>query len=101
VFGSDYESANQDMSVSPFIAARHFGESTEAWAGANFRLNNFTFGGSYSTNNDFTAAIGMKFNNFKMIYQYDRTHTLLSNEQIGSHNLGIRFNGKTKNGRIK
>ncbi|NOQ74545.1 MAG: type IX secretion system membrane protein PorP/SprF [Crocinitomix sp.] len=101
VIGADYESANKNMSISPFIAARHFGESQEAWAGANFRINHFTIGGSYSTNNDFTAAIGMKFKNFKMIYQYDRTTTLLNNEQIGSHNLGIRFNGKTKNARFK
>ena len=89
------------MSASPFIAARHFGESKEIWAGANFRINHFTIGGSYSTNNDFTAAMGMKFKNFKMIYQYDRTTTLLSNEKIGSHNLGIRFNGKTKKSRFK
>ncbi|MFT5820662.1 MAG: type IX secretion system PorP/SprF family membrane protein [Crocinitomix sp.] len=101
VIGADYESANKNMSISPFIAARHFGDTKEAWIGANFRLNHFTVGGSYSTNNDFTTAIGMKFKNFKMIYQYDRTTTLLNNEQIGSHNLGIRFNGKTKNARFK
>tara|TARA_B110000037_G_scaffold156671_1_gene176773 strand:- start:11557 stop:13287 length:1731 start_codon:yes stop_codon:yes gene_type:complete len=101
IIGADYESSNKNMSASPFIAARHFGESKEIWAGANFRINHFTIGGSYSTNNDFTAAMGMKFKNFKMIYQYDRTTTLLSNEKIGSHNLGIRFNGKTKKSRFK
>lgn len=101
VIGADYESANKNMSISPFIAGRYFGENKEAWVGANFRLNHFTLGGSYSTNNDFTAAIGMKFKNFKMVYQYDRTHTLLTNEQLGSHSLGIRFNGKTKNARFK
>lgn len=101
VIGADYESSNKSMSASPFIAARYFGETKEFWGGVNFRLNHFTIGGSYSTNNDFTAALGMKFKNFKMVYQYDRTTTLLSNEQIGSHNLGIRFNGKIKKSRFK
>ena len=101
IVGADYESANKNMSASPFIAARYFGDQKEAWAGVNFKLNHFTFGGAYSTNNDFTAAIGMKFKNFKMVYQYDRTTTLVSNEQLGSHNLGIRFNGKSKKSRFK
>ncbi len=43
----------------------------------------------------------MEFKKFKLVYQYDRTKTLITNEQIGSHNIGIRFNGELKKARFK
>lgn len=101
IIGADYESRDKSMTFSPFVSARQFGQNSELWAGMNYRLNHFTLGGSYSTNQDFTAAIGMKFKHVKFVYQYDRTHTLITNEQIGSHNLSIRINGGTKKSRFK
>lgn len=101
IIGADYESRDKSMTFSPFVSARQFGQNSELWAGMNYRLNHFTLGGSYSTNQDFTAAIGLKFKHVKFIYQYDRTHTLITHEQIGSHNLSIRINGDTKKSRFK
>ena len=101
IIGADYVSANKNMAISPFISFRKFGNTQEAWAGLSYRLNHFTIAGGYSTNKDYTAAIGMKFKKFKVVYQYDYTNTLLTNEQIGSHNIGIRFNGAVKNRFIK
>lgn len=101
IIGADYESSNTAMTFSPFVSARRFGERTEVWAGMNFRIDHFTLGGAYSTNQDVTISMGMKFKKFKLVYQYDRTRTLLSEQQIGSHNIGIRFTGKPKNARFK
>ncbi len=101
ILGTDIESSNKKMVFSPFVSARKFGEQTEAWAGLNFKINRFTLGGSYSTNHDFTAAMGMKFKKFKCFYQLDRTTSILSTSQFYSHNIGIRFNSEFKSARFK
>lgn len=97
VIGYDWEHDNKRSSISPFVSYRQFGELKEAWAGVTFRLNHFTIGGSYSTLQNYTGSIGMKFNNFKLVYQYDQTQTLLTNERIASHNIGMRFTIDSKN----
>lgn len=94
VIGADYKSQSKIMTLSPFIAARKFGDNSEVWAGLNYCLDYLTIGGSISTNKDFTGSIGLKFKKFKMIYQYDRTRSMVNQEQMGSHNIGIRFNGR-------
>ncbi|MBD3636285.1 MAG: PorP/SprF family type IX secretion system membrane protein [Crocinitomicaceae bacterium] len=97
VVGFDYLSNNKKLSLSPFAAYEQYGDRQELWAGASCRVNKFTFGGSVSHKLDFTASIGLKFEKFKLAYQYDQTKTALTNESLGSHNLTIRFNGKSKN----
>lgn len=101
ILGTDIESSNKKMVFSPFVSARKFGEQTEAWAGLNFKINRFTLGGSYSTNHDFTAVMGMKFKKFKCFYQLDRTTSILATSQLYSHNIGIRFNSEFKSARFK
>ncbi len=101
VIGSDYESANKNMTISPFISYRRFGENEEFWGGLNYRLNKFTIGGAYSNNQDYTLAIGMKFKKFKMLYHYDKTATTFTNQSLASHNIGIRITGEAKNKRFK
>lgn len=105
IVGFDYEAKRRPkekpMSFSPFVAYQQFGTRKELWAGSNFRMNSFTFGGSISQKKDFTASIGMKFERFKVVYHYDHTHSTVLNKQIGSHNIGIRINGRTKKSRIK
>ncbi|MCC7454933.1 MAG: PorP/SprF family type IX secretion system membrane protein [Crocinitomix sp.] len=100
ILGTDIESSNKKMVFSPFVSARKFGEQTEAWAGLNFKINRFTLGGSYSTNHDFTAVMGMKFKKFKCFYQLDRTTSTIATSQLYSHNIGIRFNSEFKSARF-
>lgn len=92
--GFDFDSkySQKPLSASPFVAYNQYGERKELWAGVNTRLNWFTIGGSVNQNLDFTAAVGMKFPKFKLVYHYDHTRSYLSEQQIGSHNIGIRFN---------
>lgn len=97
VIGYDWEKDNKKAAISPFVSYRQFGELKEGWGGLNVRLNNFTFGGSYSTEQNFSGMIGMKFKNFKLVYQYDETTTLLTNERLPSHNIGMRITVDTKN----
>jgi hypothetical protein len=101
ILGTDIESSNKKMVFSPFVSARKFGDHTEAWAGLNFKINRFTLGGSYSTNHDFTAVMGMKFKKFKCFYQLDRTTSMIATSQLYSHNIGIRFNSEFKSARFK
>lgn len=105
IVGFDYEAKRRPkekpLSFSPFVAYQQFGSRKEIWAGSNFRFNSFTFGGSISQKKDFTASIGMKFERFKLVYHYDHTYSTVLNKQIGSHNVGIRINGRTKKSRIK
>jgi len=96
IAGFDYVSTTRPFSLSPFLAVRKFGDFTEAWGGMTLRLNYFTLGGSYSTSQNYAASIGLKFEKFKLTYQYDVTQSLYMLERMGSHNLGIRFNGGGK-----
>lgn len=96
IAGFDYISITRPFSLSPFVSVRKFGDFTEAWGGMTMRLNYFTLGGSYSTSQNFAASIGLKFEKFKLTYQYDVTQSLYTLERMGSHNLGIRFNGGGK-----
>ncbi len=106
VIGFDYESERSknsmkvNRSLSPYLAYNQIGERKDLWAGCNFRLDWFTIGGSYSTNHDYTANVGMQFEKFKMIYRYDMTESAFLGEQIGSHSIGIRFNSTRKKARI-
>lgn len=106
MLGTDYESLNKKFSMSPFVNYQKYGERQEVWGGSGFRLNKFIIGGSAGYNiasNDwgFTGSIGMKFEKFKLAYQYDHTKTTITNESIGSHNLTLRFTGKSKPPRLK
>jgi hypothetical protein len=60
------------------------------------KYQSFTIGGAYSSNNDYSASLGMKFKTFKLIYQYDRTNSYIADKKISSHTLGIRINTKRK-----
>ena len=106
MIGTDYESLDKKFSMSPFVNYQQYGNRQEVWGGSGFRMNKFIFGGSagYNINSNdwgFTGSIGMKFEKFKLAYQYDHTKTTLTNESIGSHNLTLRFTGKTKPPRLK
>lgn len=105
IVGFDYEAKrrpkDKPMSISPFVAYQQFGQRKELWVGANYRINAFTIGGSISQKKEFTAAVGMKFEKFKLVYHYDQTMSTALNKQIGSHNISIRFNGRTNKSRIK
>lgn len=96
IAGFDYVSNTRPFSLSPFVSIRKFGDFTEAWGGMTMRLNYFTLGGSYSTSQNYAASIGLKFEKFKLTYQYDVTQSLYTLERLASHNLGIRFNGGGK-----
>jgi hypothetical protein len=69
---------------------------SEFWVGANIKYNWLTFGGAYSSLNDYSASLGVKFRNFKLIYQYDKTVSFINNDRFVSHNLGVRINAKQK-----
>lgn len=101
IAGSDWENERKTISISPFVSYRNFGKNSEGWIGLNYRMNYFQIGGSYSTNNDFTLATGIKFDKFKLVYHYDRTQPVFASEKMASHNISIRFNGNLKNARFK
>ncbi len=100
IAGFDYESNTKTMTYSPFVAYQQYGNNPEFWGGMNFRLGWMTLGGSISTNKEFTASAGLKFDTFKLVYHYDYTESALTETRFGSHNIGIRFNAKSKNQRL-
>lgn len=100
VIGTDYLSRTETMTFSPFVAYKQFGNTPEFWGGMNYKLDWFVVGGAVSSNKEFTASVGMKFDTFKLVYTYDMTESVLMGDRIGSHNIGIRFNAKRKNQRL-
>jgi type IX secretion system PorP/SprF family membrane protein len=99
-FENDPVNGKKTISASPFLAYQNYGARQEVWGGLNLRFGMFTVGGSISQNIDYTASAGLKFEKFKLIYQYDHTYSTLANTQIGSHNIGIRFNGSRNKSRM-
>ena len=68
----------------------------ESWGGLN-ELQKLTFGGAYSTNNNFATSIGFSFKQFAFTYQFDRTYSSLLSSRSNSHQLTLLFNSKLKN----
>ena len=95
-FENDPVNGKKTILALPFISYQKFGDRQEIWGGLNFRFHKFYFGGSILHKKDFVSSIGMRFDHFKLIYQYDHTNSTLMDGQFGSHNIGIRFNGSTK-----
>lgn len=100
VIGTDYKSSKKNMILSPFIAYQQYGKQPELWGGVNYRQGWFMVGGAMSSNQEFTASVGMKFEGFKLVYHYDYTESMLTQDRMGSHNIGIRFNAKRKTPRL-
>jgi type IX secretion system PorP/SprF family membrane protein len=100
VIGTDYPSKKKTMILSPFLAYQQSGAQPEFWGGLNYRQGFFMIGGAMSTKQEFTASVGMKFKGFKMVYHYDYTESLLTQNRMGSHNIGVRFNAKSKTQRL-
>ncbi len=96
IAGVDYLSNNKKMTLSPFLSYHQYGDLQELWGGVNFRYDWVTLGGAISSNKEFSASTGVKFKSFKLIYQYDYTYSLLMQENVGSHSVGMRFNTKRK-----
>ncbi|MGV6862212.1 MAG: PorP/SprF family type IX secretion system membrane protein [Putridiphycobacter sp.] len=96
IVGSDYQSRNKKMVLSPFVTYTQYGTFKELWGGVNMKYDFITLGGGYSSLNDYSASLGVKFRNFKLIYQYDMTTSLINNDRFASHNFGIRINAKQK-----
>ncbi len=82
------------------MAYQQYGSTPEFWAGMNYRVGWLTLGGAISTEKEFTASAGLKFETFKLVYHYDYTQSTLMDTKTGSHNIGIRFNAKRKNQRL-
>jgi hypothetical protein len=60
-------------------------------------MNNVVVGGSINTNKEFSVSAGIKRDKFKLIYRFDMTESVVMNDYVGSHSIGIRFNAKSKN----
>ena len=97
IIGTDKVNHSKPYAVSPFVAYQQFGSTPEIWAGANCKLKWLVVSGSANTNKEFTASVGMKFDQFKLVYRYDMTESVVMDDYFGSHNIGIRFNAEKKN----
>lgn len=96
IIGSDYQSKNKKIILSPFFTYTQVGNLKEFWSGVNTKFYWVTFGGAYSSLGDYSASLGLKFRNFKLIYQYDKTTSFINYDRFASHNIGIRINAKQK-----
>jgi len=96
ILGMDYQSKSRKMIFSPFITYQNNTFVNELWGGFNSQFYWLTVGTSVSTTKDFSASIGIKTRNFKLIYQYDITTSTFASQKMGSHTIGIRINTKRK-----
>lgn len=90
--GTDYLHRPETGNVfSPQLSLYRHNGYTEMWLGMLSRFKQFSVGGSFSQYKDFMATIGFQTHSLKMFYQYDMTRSMLMNEKIGSHEIGLRF----------
>lgn len=90
--GTDYLHRPETGNVfSPQLSLYHHNGYTEMWLGMLSRFKQFSVGGSFSQYKDFMATIGYQTHSLKIFYQYDMTRSMLMNEKIGSHEIGLRF----------
>ena len=93
--GTDWESRKENMSLSPYMVYQQKEQLSEAWLGFNYRWGVFNVGGAISSKMDPAASIGLKFKSFSINYNADYTRSLITNEQSLSHQVSLRFLGKT------
>jgi len=89
--GTDYQSKNKKFGFSPYFIYQKHGSLSEAWLGANYRVNWFTVGAGISSNAEPAASIGLKFKHVAINYNADLTHSQLFHKNILSHQISLRF----------
>ena len=92
--GTDYESKSGKLSLSPYIYYEKFENREETWAGLNFQYKTWAVGGALSTKKNLAVSTGLRFSNFAVTYQFDRTYSNLIGQNLSSHQLGITINSK-------
>lgn len=92
--GTDWVSQHENMSFSPYIVYQSNEFLSEAWVGANFRLNWFTIGAGTSTSFDPSASIGLKFDRFSLKYNADYSQSEMIGQRALSHQLTLKIVGK-------
>lgn len=92
--GTDWVSRNKQFSLSPYVVYQNEGKLSELWVGANARLKWFVIGASYSSTQNPSATIGMKFNRFAMYYNADYSKSKMTGERNLSHQVTLKFVGK-------
>ncbi len=92
--GTDWVSRKGNVRLSPYAVYQNKGPLSELWLGANFGWNKIVLGGSYSSNYDPSATIGMKFDHFAMYYNADYSISRMTDKRELSHQLTIKFTGK-------
>lgn len=92
--GTDYESARENLSVSPYIVYQNQGNLSEGWLGVNFRYHWLTIGGAISSDLEPAASLGLKFDHFMITYNADYTRSQMLNTTSLSHQVTIRFLSK-------
>ena len=92
--GTDYAIPSISMSFSPYLVYEKIQNREESWGGLNMSFKKLTFGGAYSTNNNFATSIGFSFKQFAFTYQFDRTYSSLISSRSNSHQLTLLLNSK-------
>ncbi len=92
--GTDWESRNEKIMLSPYLVYQNNDQLSELWAGVNMKWNWFTFGIAGSNKLDPAATIGMKFDRFSLSYQADYATSAMTNQRALSHQVMLRFVGK-------
>lgn len=92
--GTDWVSSKGTVRLSPYAVYQNEGRLNELWAGANLGIKWFVIGASYSTNQDPSATIGVKFKHFSMYYNADFSKSKLTGDRNLSHQLTLKVVGK-------
>lgn len=92
--GTDWVSSKGTVRLSPYAVYQNEGRLNELWAGANLGIKWFVIGASYSTNQDPSATIGVKFKHFSMYYNADYSKSKLTGDRNLSHQLTLKVVGK-------
>ncbi len=89
------ESRNKVMTLSPYLVYHSYGNLDELWLGMNYRFNWITVGGAISSELEPAASVGMKFKHFAIQYNADYSLSRMMDENFLSHQLTLKFLGKT------
>ena len=92
--GTDYAIPSISMNFSPYLVYEKIQNREESWGGLNMSFKKLTFGGAYSTKNNFATSIGFSFKQFAFTYQFDRTYSSLLSSRSNSHQLTLLLNSK-------
>ncbi len=91
IIGSEYTPLGRNLTYSAYALYQKFGDLNELWIGGNVQWNWMQIGAGVSHNSDFGGSIGIKLDQFTIMYNIDYLESSMLDANLLSHQVTMRI----------